>query len=40
MIAIAIQDALTSNRYQLVISMKIKDNNAAAAALTSLGKPV
>ena len=31
------KDALTPNRYQLVLAMKCKDTAAAAAALTSLG---
>ena len=31
------QDALTSNRYQLVLAMKCKDSAAAASALTCLG---
>jgi hypothetical protein len=32
------KDALTSHRYQLVLAMKCKDTQAAASALTSLGK--
>ena len=32
------KEALTSHRYQLVLAMKCKDNQAAALALTSLGK--
>jgi hypothetical protein len=32
-----VQDALTSNRYQLVLAMKCKDSAAAASALTCLG---
>jgi hypothetical protein len=31
------KEALTSHRYQLVLAMKCKDNQAAALALTSLG---
>ena len=33
------KEALTSHRYQLVLAMKCKDNQAAALALTSLGTP-
>jgi hypothetical protein len=33
----SLQDALTSNRYQLVLAMKCKDSAAAASALTCLG---
>lgn len=32
------KEALTSHRYQLVLAMKCKDTQAAASALTSLGK--
>jgi hypothetical protein len=32
------KEALTSHRYQLVLAMKCKDNQAAALALTSLGE--
>lgn len=32
------KEALTSHRYQLVLAMKFKDSEAAASALTSLGK--
>jgi len=32
------KEALTSHRYQLVLAMKCKDSQAAASALTSLGK--
>lgn len=31
------KEALTAHRYQLVLAMKCKDTQAAAAALTSLG---
>lgn len=34
----AYKEALTAHRYQLVLAMKFKDSEAAAAALTSLGK--
>jgi hypothetical protein len=32
------REALTAHRYQLVLAMKCKDTQAAAQALTSLGK--
>lgn len=32
------KEALTAHRYQLVLAMKCKDTQAAAAALTSLGE--
>jgi hypothetical protein len=32
------KEALTSHRYQLVLAMKCRDTQAAAAALTSLGQ--
>lgn len=34
------KEALTSHRYQLVLAMKCKDNQAAALALTSLGMSI
>lgn len=36
----AYKEALTSHRYQLVLAMKFKDSEAAASALTSLGKTI